>query len=167
MRLTYFLFYLVCLRRHSVIHIHFLLVFNSTIQRYDKGMTIPNRTVNRPQLWNGKSLPCLALLDNTSPKISVSDCVFEDTCLALLLLVCLAISITIQRYYKGMTIPNRLAVSPQPWTGSNLPCPCPWLAVSPTKKCEHFRTKFGASVCLRRHKSISTGKGCNFPPIKK
>jgi hypothetical protein len=37
-----------------------------------------------------------------------------------------------------------------------LPCPCPWLAVSPTKKCEHFRTKFGASVCLRRHKIIST-----------
>jgi hypothetical protein len=118
-------------------------------------MTIPNRTVNRPQLWNGKSLPCFCLdasasfrcvLDNTSPKISVSDCVFEDTCLALPLLVCLAISITIQRYDKGMTIPNRLAVSPRSNTGVVLPCPCPCLAVSPTKNVNISAPNFAVSL---------------------
>ena len=129
-------------------------------------MTIPNRTVNRPQLWNGKSLPCFCLdasasfrcvLDNTSPKISVSDCVFEDTCRGWLPCPFLAISITIQRYYKGMTIPNRLAVSPRSNTGVVLPCPC--LAVPQQNK---FCRVFVSSKTLL----IFPPMGCKFPPIK-
>jgi len=81
------------------------------------------------------------------------------SCLALLMsLPCLAILSTIQRYYKGMTIPNCLAVSPTSKLG-----------VSVSVSCRITHQILVGGGCRNDTENIGRffpPMGCNFPPIK-
>jgi hypothetical protein len=116
----------------------------------------------------------VVIYNSTASELAVSWC-RNDTafsCLALLVSVSfvLAIPSTIQRYDKGMTIPNRLAVSPTSKLGVSLPYHPPKnvnisapnlvrLCVVTTPKISgvsfhHMRTRSGRVVYLQKDEAF-------------